>query len=489
MVAALDVVVDGREGDRDVLAGLGALDPEGGHQLGGEHLLGAARAHVVDLAEEDGVVARRLHVDGDRGRAGDAEAGGEGGRVERGVLAGEVEGDADAQGGELGQAAGAAQARQGRDRGRAGTGRVGEGLLAAAGQGERARVALQARVGAAARAAQQGGAVRGVDASGAGDAERGPGVGVLVVLQVPVEPGRHACLDAAGLHVAAVMAAGDPVDVHGGAVRADRLLRRVGLAEREEGVRLALEQEGRHVDTRRDGRRGAGLQECAGLGIRLAGLGDAVVHLAQRGLELGAAAAGVDEDAGPELLEDVVREQGVREVPVRDRRGDRVDPVVVTGGQEGDRASVGTSRHAHARVARFVEFHVRLLRQPVDQLRYVLDLARRVVQADLAGGFAEAPGGPGQYRVAVAGQVLGFFSYVFFAAAEAVRKEDGRAAGRSACREVRSVQFYAVDRHRPVRLVDRGPGVRGRGRPGACGGQYDDRGGGCQPAPGVLQSS
>lgn len=183
----------------------GALDADGGDELGGQHLLPAVRADVVELGEEDGVVAGGPDPRGDGRGAGDVQVAGDGGGLEAGVLAREVEGDADAEGGELGEAAGAADAGQGGHGGRVGAGRVGEALLTAR-QPHGTLAAAQARVGVGARAAQLGPPVGGVDASGAGHAEGGAGVGALVVLEVAVEPGADACVQAVGLGVAAVVA-------------------------------------------------------------------------------------------------------------------------------------------------------------------------------------------------------------------------------------------------------------------------------------------
>src|SRR5690606_25540706 len=203
-VAPLDFVVDGGEGEPDVLALLGVLDPDGGDQLGGQYLLPSVRADVVDLGEQDGVLAGGGHADGGRRRAGDAQVLAERGGVEAGVLAGEVQGDADAEGGQPGQPAGLAESGEGGDGGRARPGRIVEGLLAS-GERDLAGSAVQAGVAVGARAAQLGLSVGGVDASGAGDAEGGPGVRALLALEVTVEPGPHAVLDAGGLHVAAVV--------------------------------------------------------------------------------------------------------------------------------------------------------------------------------------------------------------------------------------------------------------------------------------------
>ncbi|CAM5252269.1 hypothetical protein SALBM311S_00681 [Streptomyces alboniger] len=291
-MAVVDLVVDRREGDRDVLAGFGVLDAEGFDQLGGQHLLlFAAGADVVHLGEQDRVVARRLHVDGGRRGPGDLQVLREGRRLERGELAREVEGDPDTERGQLGETAGGAtDSGKAGDGGRAGAGRVLEALLAS-GEGDRAEVAPQAGVGVRVHTAQPGLTVAGAGAEGAGDAEGRAGVGALVVLEVPVEPGGGPGLDTARLHVATVVPARDPVDVDGGAVGPDGLRRRVGLAEREEGVGLALQQERGHLDAVADGGRRALVEELHRLGVGGAGLGDPLVHPAQLRLELGAAAA------------------------------------------------------------------------------------------------------------------------------------------------------------------------------------------------------
>src|SRR5690606_30283224 len=50
-VALAHLVVDGGQRERDVLARLGVLDPQRGDELGGQHLLPAVGADVVELAE------------------------------------------------------------------------------------------------------------------------------------------------------------------------------------------------------------------------------------------------------------------------------------------------------------------------------------------------------------------------------------------------------------------------------------------------------
>ncbi|EDX26534.1 hypothetical protein SSAG_06323 [Streptomyces sp. Mg1] len=444
----LDGVVDRREPQGDGRAVAGVLHPHRGDQLTGQHLLPPVGADVVHLAEEDGrsVRGRRPHLQGDGWRPGDPETGGQGRRLEPGVLPREVQREPRAERGEL--AADAGQRGQG---GRGGAGRVGEGLLPA-GQRDGVRAGGEPRVPLARRAAQLDLAVGGVDAPGARDAERRAGGGLLVALEVVVEPGRHPGLGPAGLAHSAVVSAGRPVHGYGRAVRRDRPGHRVGLAEREEGVVLALHDEGGHLDPVADRRRAALLQQLAGFGVGLPGHRDPLVHGAQLRLEAPAAGgrgrtgagvpavlgfgggrgrlkafrgAGREEDAGPELLEDAVREERVGEVPVRDLRGDRVHPPVVAGGEQRHRAAVGGAGDADARIAVRVEPHLGLPGEPVDEPGDVLDLPLGIVQPDPAAGAAEAAGGPGQDGVPVPGQLLGLRAGVLLAAAEAVPEEDG----------------------------------------------------------------
>src|SRR5690606_6660228 len=157
-------------------------------------------------------------------------------------------------------------------------------------------------------------------------------------------------------------------------------------------------------------------------------------------------ATGVDEDAGPQLLEHAAREQRVGEVEVGDGRGDRVDPVVVSGGEQGDGAAVGAAGHADARVAVLVELDLGPAGQPVEQPGDVGDLALGVVQPDLPGGLPEAARGPGEDRVAVPGEVLGLLPHVLLAAAEAVSEQDGGTAALRAGGEVRGVDAHPVAR-------------------------------------------
>lgn len=380
-MSGVDLVVDGGQGQLDRLALLGGGHPVGGDQLRGQHLLLPVRGDVVDLAEQHRVTVVRLHVHGDGGGTGDVDGALQRGGLEARVLPGEVEGEPDAERGQLGEPA--PDTGEGGDGGRGGSGGVAEGLgetvrclasaataagrrgllaapagggvlaavpagggvlsgaraglLAGTGEGDLPSAAGQPGVRLAARTPLEGGAVGGVDATGPGHAEARPGVGVLVLLQITVEPVADPALDPVALVVPAVVSAGDPVDGDGCAVGLDGLGHGVGLAEREEGVALALEDERRYVDPVGHGLGGTFRQQGACGGVRLAADRDPLVHLAQFLLEPLAAAAGADEDAGPELLEHPVGEERVGEVPVADHRCDGVDTPVVAAWRAGTR--------------------------------------------------------------------------------------------------------------------------------------------------------
>ncbi|ESU47784.1 hypothetical protein P376_4235 [Streptomyces sp. HCCB10043] len=473
-VSGVELVVHGGQGQLDRLALLVGGDPVGGDELVGQDLLPAVRRHVVHLAEEHRVpVAVGLHVHRDGGRAGDAYGAVQRGGLEPAELSREVEREPDAEGGELGESA--ADAGHGRDGRRHGSGRVAEGLRPAA-ERDVPAAAAQPRVGVAARPAQEGGSVGGVDASGAGDAEGGPGGGAGVLLEVPVEPVPDASLDPARLAVAAVVAAGDPVHRYGCAVGADGLLHGVGLAEREEGVGLSLEEERGDLDAVGDGGRRTLGEEFDRLRVGLAADGDALVHLAEPLLELLAAAAGGDEDPGPELLEDPVGEEGVGEVPVGDDGGDGVDALVVPGGEQRDGPAVGGPGETDPGVALAVQLHLGPGRQPVDEPGDVLDLVVRVVEGDLPAGLPEAASRPGQHGVSVGGQLLGLGPDVVLAAAEPVPDEHGGPLTGTLGTEVRGVDRHPVHAQDPVLALHGGRAVVGDGGPGAAAHEHGERG-------------
>ena len=457
-------------------------------------------------------------LDADGRRAGDPQRLRQRRGVEAGVLAGEVEGEAEHRGRRAGRAR-----RRGRGprRWRAGWRRPGwrsvcSRPVSAIGCG----AARQPGVAVAGRAAQQGLAVGGVDASGPADAEGGSGVRALVLLEVAVEPVADPALDPAGLPVAAVVAAGDPVDGDGRAVGADRLAMASACASGKsesvwpctisagtlmrsptaEGLRRSRSCRAAAsgfpaTATRSYMAHSAGWKRPQPLG--LAGPAAAAAPAAPAGRP-GAArgrdppggcagglrrwarssggahrptGAGGEEDPGPELLEDAVREERVGEVPVGDRGGDGVDALVVSGGEQRDRPAVGGAGDADARIAVRVQLHLGPLRQPVDEPGDVLDLEVGVVEPDLPGGRAEAAGGPGQHGVSVAGQLLGLGAYVVLAAAEAVPEEHGGPALRAARREVGGVDLRPGHLLHPVlhgarrarrRQATAGPGARSR---------------------------
>lgn len=201
-MARVEFVVDGGQRQLDRPALLLGRDPVGRDELGGQHLPLPVRRDVVHLAEQDRVAVIGLHGHPDGRGAGDAACRGERGGVEAGVLAREVEGEADAEGGELGE--GAADSGDGGDGRRTGSCGVAD-LLRVAAQLDGLPAAAQSGVGVGGRAAGEGGAVGGVDAAGPGDAEGGAGVGALFPLQVAVEPGTDPLLYPAGLPVAPVV--------------------------------------------------------------------------------------------------------------------------------------------------------------------------------------------------------------------------------------------------------------------------------------------
>ncbi|CAM5465380.1 hypothetical protein STANM309S_01275 [Streptomyces tanashiensis] len=152
-----------------------------------------------------------------------------------------------------------------------------------------------------------------------------------------------------------------------------------------------------------------------------------------------------------------------------------------------DRAAVGGAGDADARVARLVEEDFGAGREPVDQLPHVRDLVVGVVEADLAGGGAEAAGGPGEHGVALAGEVLGLGADVVLGAAEAVAEEDRGAPAVSGAGEVRGVEPYPVDVEHPVRAVHGRWIVLGDGGPRA-GTREDGERGGDRGPPGKSES-
>ncbi len=230
---------------------------------------------------------------------------------------------------------------------------------------------------------------------------------------------------------------------------------------------------------------GSGLRGAPAPGRRAPRLGDPLVHGAQLGLEAGAAAAGGDEGARPQLLEHAVGEEGLGEVEVGDGGGDGVDAVVVPGAEQGDGPAVGVAGHAHAGVAVLVEADLGACRQPVDEPGDVGDLALGVVQPDLPGGPAEAARGPGEDGVPVAGEVLGLRADVLLAAAEAVAEQHGGAAALGSRGEEGGVDAHPVaGGHDAVGAAHLGRVVRGDGGPGAGPGEHDDGGRGGEGTPG-----
>ena len=107
---------------------------------------------------------------------------------------------------------------------------------------------------------------------------------------------------------------------------------------------------------------------------------------------------------------------------------DGVDPVVVGGAEQGQRAAVGTAGHPDPGVAVAVELHVVPVGEQVDQRGEVGDLEPRVVQPDLAGAATESARRVGEDDVAALGQVAGVVGDGVLAAPETVGEHHGRGA-------------------------------------------------------------
>ena len=194
------------------------------------------------------------------------------------------------------------------------------------------------------------------------------------------------------------------------------------LRHREEGVALALHEQGRGMNLGDHARRAGPVEQGQRLRVGGAVRPQVLEGLAHRGEQAGAAAADADgEDARPLLLVHAgnARRGGVRQqrgdqaVP-GDGRHDRVHPRVVGGGEQGDPAAVGAAGEPHPRVARPVEQHPGLTGEPGDELLDVEHLVVGGVEGDLAGRVAEPPGriqqddvaGPREIERVVAQRVL-----------------------------------------------------------------------------------
>ena len=404
----------------------------------------SGRVDVVELDEDDGRAGRRRDLDRDARRADDVDRLSQWCRVEVGVLAGYVGGDAahercDPTAARTGQRADRRGRAVGRVRGR--LRRTGHGDL-------RRRLTAQTRIRRYVEGQRD-------DAVGVRVQPGDPGVAERVrrsragALEVVVEPlvGEVVQPILVGLRSgAAVVAAGEPGHPYGRAVRGEPARVGIRLGQREQAVRLALDQQRRRLDpVEHAGRAGSFEQRDVGRCGR-AGRCDRQIGPADIGGEppagrvvgrrgrIGQArapverwcrspeagrrrgrAAAAEKQTGPRLLEHAVarraaiggRQERRRQVVPRDHRDDRVDPLVVRREEQREPAAVRAADGRHPRIVRNRSSATSGRRgEPVDQLGAVLDLPVGTVQVDLAAAGAEALGRPRQDRVAPARQVL-----------------------------------------------------------------------------------
>jgi hypothetical protein len=227
------------------------------------------------------------------------------------------------------------------------------------------------------------------------------GVDVLV-LQVPVEPGEGGVGDVgrvAGLGQAGAVAAAVPEHRDGDVVALQDLEVGDRLAQREQRVDRAVDQQGRRADLVDQLARAAVeeplvvlLAQGAGRLARGVGAGDV-------GVEAGTAGDGA-QHPGPARLHRLVGvEAGLQRVP-GDVGHEGVDPAVEPGHGQLDAPAVGGADHADAGVALGVGQGLGLLGHPVEQDLDVAALGVRCVHRGGAGRGTEAPWVPGQDVVA-----------------------------------------------------------------------------------------
>ena len=281
--------------------------------------------------------------------------------------------------------------------------------------------------------------------------------------QVLVEPVADAGAGG-GVGWPAVVAARVPDHRDGRAVRGDLAGVGVGLVQPEQGVGLALDEQRRRGDA--VGHRGGGgaQQERGQRGRRAPGGGGLGVAGADVGAEPAAggrsrrrrtaalrrAQPGGEEHPGPAALEHTVRgegaarrgvdrrrrrggsvgEQGLTQVVPGDHRGDRVDPAVVAGEQQRQRAAVGRTGDADPRIAGPVQQHLGAGGQPVEQALRVGDLVVGRVEPDLPAARTEPAGRPRQHDEPAIDELARVGVDGGLAAAEPVREEDSRGRGR-----------------------------------------------------------
>ena len=458
---------------------------------------------VVQLGEEGGRAAR----------GGDADLGGRGAdhldrrvqrpAVESGELAGDLQGRA-AEGGREGP-----EARNGRQRGGGAAGgsddRLGapaEGDVGALGRGGTVQAGIGIGDHGLVAALHPRDAPGAAQAGGRREPESGAGVRPSSA-QVVVEPSGHLVAEVGGdlVRGRGVVPTGVPDNLHGGAVRRDAPRVGIGLAQAEQGVLGALDQQRRRGDPVEHPGRAAAVEHGGDLRCERPGGRGGLVRGADVGSEAtagqcllhggrirggrvhrgtgGATAratptqrieqaatrrrAETEEDPGPQSLVDtgvatlgsggdglrihnagLGGEEGRRQRAPRDLRRDGVDAVVVGGAEEGERPAVRAAGHPDPGIAWGVELDVVPGGEPVDQRREVRDLVARVVQPDLAGAAAESAGRVGEDDVAARGEVTGVAGDGILAAAEAVR-EDHRGSTAGAGRQIgRGVEFDGV---------------------------------------------
>ncbi len=158
-----------------------------------------------------------------------------------------------------------------------------------------------------------------------------------------------------------------------------------------------------------------------------------------------------------------VREQCCCQVVPGTLGDDRVDAVVMRGGQQRDPAAVGVPGDADPRVARVVQQHLRLRGQPAGQSLNVLHLVVGGVEGDLPGRRPKAPCRPRQNREPGLGEGFRLRPHVVLCLAEPVRQQDRGHPPGPGRREERRVQNHVLVIVRPVGDAD--PHVPGGDRP------------------------
>ena len=124
--------------------------------------------------------------------------------------------------------------------------------------------------------------------------------------------------------------------------------------------------------------------------------------------------------------------------------------MIVGGGEQGDPAAVGRASDPDPRIARVVEQHPGLARQPGDELLDVGYLVVGRVQPDLAGGGAKTARRPGQDREPGPRQRLGLRLDSGLGLPEPVCEQHGGEPSVACGREERGVEKDPLAATRPV---------------------------------------